>query len=85
MNYIGSYDRVLEGTDNDKVGSWTTVDAQLNWSPPAVQGGKVTLGVKNLFDKEPPEDPFLEGWPFFNRALHSARGRFMYAQYGHEF
>ncbi len=85
VNYVGSYDRVLEGTDNVKVDSWTTVDAQFNWSPTAFQGGKITVGATNLFDEEPPEDPYLEGWPFFNRALHSARGRFLYAQYGHEF
>lgn len=85
LNYIGSYERRLEGTDDDHVGSWTTVDAQLNWSPGALRGGTVTAGINNLFDQEPPEDPFLEGWPFFNRALHSARGRFFYANYKHEF
>ena len=85
LNYTGSYDRRLEGTDDDHVGSWTTVDGQFNWSPRGLRGGTVTAGINNLFDEEPPKDPFLEGWPFFNRALHDPRGRFFYANYKHEF
>ena len=71
--------------DDDKVASWTTLDAQLGWSPNVLAGGKVILGVQNLFDNEPPEDPYLEGWPFINRALHNPRGRFLYLGYKHEF
>ena len=80
VNYIAGYDR--ESAD-DRVGEWTTVDARLRWQPAALQGGAISFGVDNLFDREPPEDPFLEGWPFFNRALHDPRGRFFFLRYEH--
>lgn len=82
VNYIGSYDR----TDaDDSVDAWTTVDGQFNWLPRSLPGGTLTLGVDNLLDKEPSEDPYFEGWPFFNRALHNPRGRFYYLRYRHQF
>ena len=61
------------------------MDGQFNWLPRSLPGGTFTVGVENLLDKEPPEDPFLEGWPFFNRALHNPRGRFFYLRYRHQF
>lgn len=82
INYISGYDR---SDVNDSIGSWTTVDAQLNWSPRAIKGGTLTLGAENLFDNAPPKDPFFERWPFINRALHDPRGRFIYLRYKHEF
>ncbi len=81
VNYIDGYDR--EGVD-DSIDSWTTVNLQTRWEPPLLRGGAMSLGVDNAFDEEPPEDPFLEGWPFFNRALHDPRGRFYYFRYTHE-
>jgi iron complex outermembrane receptor protein len=85
VNYIGGYDRRLEGRDDDHVDAWTTVDAQLSWYPHPVSSGKLTLGIDNLFDEKPPEDPYFQGWPFFNRALHNARGRYVYLGYSHTF
>ena len=82
LNYIGNYERK---DANDDVSSWTTIDTQVGWQPPALRGGIFRLGINNLFDSDPPEDPYLEGWPFFNRALHSARGRFFYLSYTHDF
>ncbi len=82
LNYVGGYDR---SDTSDDIDSWTTIDGQFNWLPRSLPGGTLTLGVENLFDKEPPEDPFLEGWPFFNRALHNPRGRFFYLRYRHQF
>ena len=82
VNYTGEYDR----TDaDDEVDSWTTFDTQFNWAPRALRGGTATLGIDNLFDKDPPQDPYFEGWPFFNRALHNPRGRLFYFRYRHEF
>ncbi len=82
VNNTGGYDR----TDvDDAIDSWTTVDAQFNWSPQSLTGGKITLGVENLFDTAPPEDPYFEGWPFVNRALHNLRGRFAYLGYKQAF
>ena len=80
-NHVGSYDRP---DAEDSIATWSTFDAQLNWSPLSLAGGTMTLGVQNLFDKEPPEDPFFEGWPFINRALHNPRGRFVYFRYHHK-
>lgn len=86
VNYIGGYERPdVRDPNFDDIDSWTTVDAQFNWSPRAIAGGTITLGIENMFDEEPPEDPFYEGWPFVNRALHNPRGRFGYLRYKHEF
>ena len=82
LHYVGDYER---RSADYEVDDWTTVDAQFGWSPAALENGKFTLGVKNLFDEEVPEDPYLEGWPFYNRALHDATGRFIYARYQHKF
>jgi outer membrane receptor protein involved in Fe transport len=82
LNYVGDYER--EAAEY-KVDDWTTVDAQFGWSPSAIEGGKFTLGIKNLFDENVPEDPYFEGWPFHNRALHDATGRFFYGRYQHKF
>lgn len=81
VNFIDGYERPVA---DDKIGSWTTVDVQSSWHPNFMGGGTVTFGVDNVFDQEPPEDPFFEGWPFFNRALHNPRGRFLYLRYTHE-
>lgn len=82
VNYIGGYERP---DVDDTIGSWTTVDTQVNWSPRVLAGGTITMGVENLFDQDPPKDPFFEGWPFINRALHNARGRFGYLRYLYQF
>ena len=70
---------------DDSIGDWTTFDTQFNWSPRALAGGTLTLGADNIFNNQPPKDPFLEGWPFFNRALHNPRGRFLYLRYQYAF
>jgi outer membrane receptor protein involved in Fe transport len=86
VNYIGGYDRRnVDDPKYDAIDSWTTVDAQFSWTPPSLAGGRIVIGVKNLFDEEPPNDPFAEGWPFFNRALHNPRGRFGYLRYERSF
>jgi outer membrane receptor protein involved in Fe transport len=80
-NHTGGYDRPAV---DDSIDSWTTLDAQFNWTPQELKSGTVTLGVKNLLNEEPPEDPYFEGWPFINRALHNPRGRFIYLGYKHK-
>ena len=82
LHYVGDYQR---RSADYEVDDWTTVDAQFGWSPAALENGKFTLGINNLFDEKVPEDPYLEGWPFYNRALHDATGRFIYARYQHKF
>lgn len=86
VNYIGGYDRRnVDDPKYDSIDAWTTVDTQFSWTPPSLAGGSIVIGVQNLFDEEPPKDPFAEGWPFFNRALHSPRGRFGYLRYEYSF
>jgi iron complex outermembrane receptor protein len=81
INYTDGYERQAVNYDVD---SWTTIDIQAAWAPELLRGGEVLVGVDNAFDEEPPEDPFLQGWPFFNRALHDPRGRFYFLRYSHE-
>jgi outer membrane receptor protein involved in Fe transport len=53
VNYVDDY-RTLT---NAKVASWTTVDAQLRWSPSGrfgLDGVDVALSAQNLFDEDPP-------------------------------
>ena len=80
VNWVDGYTR--EAVD-DEVDAWTTVDLQAAWTPAALRGGEVLVGIDNAFDEEPPEDAFLQGWPFFNRALHDPRGRFFFLSYKH--
>lgn len=79
-HYVDSYDRPAA---DDEIASWTSFDARLAWSPGFLKGGVLTGGVDNLFDRAPPPDPFFEGWPFVNRALHDNRGRFAFLEYRH--
>ncbi len=79
-HYVDGYDRPAA---DDSIASWTRFDGRLSWSPAFLKGGVITGGVDNLFDRAPPADPFLEGWPFTNRALHDNRGRFAFVEYRH--
>ncbi len=86
VNYISGYDRPdVEDPEFDSIDSWTTFDVRFGWTPALLMGGEFSLGIDNLFDREVPEDPYLEGWPFHNRALHDATGRFIYTRYHHKF
>lgn len=63
VNYVDDY-RDLQG---DAIKSWTTVDAQLRWSPsalPALQGVDLALSVHNLFDEDPPFYDNPQGFGF---------------------
>lgn len=82
VNYVDGYERRETG---DQISSWTTVNAQGSWKPQFVEDLTLSLGIDNLFDQQPPEDPFLEGWPFYNRALHNPRGRFLYLRGQYDF
>ncbi|HBI19186.1 MAG TPA: TonB-dependent receptor [Brevundimonas sp.] len=53
LNYVDDY-RTLT---NVKVASWTTVDAQIRWSPSdrfGLNGVDIALSAQNLFDEDPP-------------------------------
>ena len=52
VNHVGGY-RDLRNT---RIGSWTTTDLQVGWTPSASwgQGINLTASVRNLFDADPP-------------------------------
>lgn len=82
INFVDAYERQVA---SDPVSSWTTLDLHASWTPTSLRGGSFSLNVDNLLNDEPPKDPFLGGWPFFNRALHDARGRSFTLGYSHAF
>jgi len=88
-NFVDGYKRRTQDDNGDKfeddVGSWTTIDLQAVWRPTMLQGTTVSVGSINVFDTAPPKDPYFENWPFYNRALASPRGRFVYMQAQYEF
>lgn len=66
---------VLQDPDYpSRLPSSTVHDVQLRWRTP--WRGEVALGVRNLFDRAPPLDPY-EGYAF---ALHDGSGRTPYLQ-----
>ncbi len=57
---------------------WTTWDLQLNWATP--WNGRLTIGARNLFDKDPPLSTQLPH-PFYSNQLHDIYGRVPYIRY----
>lgn len=81
LNYVGDSgtpnpDRVQYGADP----SWVTHDIQANWGTP--WNGKVTLGVRNLTDKDP---PLFDASPYYDNTLHNVWGRVPYVRYEQNF
>ena len=65
-----------------KIDSMTTVDVQYNYSfgeTAFLSDANVTLGIKNLFNEEPPFAPVNTG---FDGTLHDARGRLWFFRVG---
>lgn len=63
LNYVDNY-RGLAGT---RVGSWTTLDGQLGWSPQTsgrLDGVELALNIQNLFDEDPPFYDNPQGFGF---------------------
>ncbi|WP_295167450.1 TonB-dependent receptor [uncultured Brevundimonas sp.] len=52
VNHVGGY----RDFQNARIGSWTTADAQLGWTPAAAWGDglSLTASIRNLFDRSPP-------------------------------
>ena len=73
-NYINSTPVAGGGTLDD----WTTWDLQLNWATP--WNGRLTVGARNLFDKDPPQSPQVPH-PFYSNQLHDIYGRVPYIRY----
>lgn len=80
INYIDSQDSALS-SNLDRIPSWTTHDLQANWYAP--WNGRITLGVTNLGDKDPPLDPGETRG--FNFSLYDGYGRVPYLRYTQNF
>ena len=59
--------------------SWTTHDVQARWRTP--WNGVLVVGVRNLFDREPPIDPLQSTGSDYAFALYDGSGRTPYLQY----
>ncbi|MBV1877762.1 MAG: TonB-dependent receptor [Pseudomonadales bacterium] len=73
----------LIGIDpNETINSFTTVDFQYNYQVPGFsvldEGGVITLGMKNAFDRLPPH---MNTSNQFDARTHDPRGRILYARY----
>lgn len=80
LNHIASYiDNV--SAPNRRVGSWTTVDAQLRIQPKALErvGISLALNAQNLFDTDPPFIDQLTGFGY-GAANADPMGRFVSLQ-----
>ena len=63
--------------------SWTTHDLQATWNAP--WNGKISLGVTNLADKDPVQDPFDPTGRNFDFSLYDGYGRVPYVRYTQSF
>ena len=63
--------------------SWTTHDVQANWNAP--WNGTVTVGMTNVLDKDPVQDPFDPTGRGFDFALYDGYGRVPYVRYTQKF
>ena len=52
INHVAAY----HDAAGDRIDAWTTLDLQLGWSPPSgvLEGLRVSFGVRNLLDQDPP-------------------------------
>lgn len=52
VNHVGGYRDLLES----RIGSWTTTDMQVGWTPSGSwgEGLSLTASVRNVFDADPP-------------------------------
>ena len=77
-NHIGDNEGQV-GNQTSQVSSWTTLDAQVSWATP--WKGKVTLGVRNLADRDPPLNNVIFQHPFYVNSQYDFLGRVPYVRY----
>jgi iron complex outermembrane receptor protein len=80
FNHIGSSSN---GTPATTLPRWNTVDVQASVSAP--WNAKITVGARNVEDKDPPFNNALFGFPFYSNSLHNIYGRMMYVRYEQNF
>ncbi len=81
LNYVGDQPDAAVTAGPDPQPSWTTHDLQVNYYAP--WNGRMTFGVLNIADKDPPVDQqFGRG---FNFSLYNGYGRVPYLRYTQTF
>ena len=84
VNLIGEFieasddGTTLAGGYANELGSWTTWNLQFNYATP--WDGRLAIGARNLFDKDPPLNQSLSH-PFYSNQLHDIYGRVPYVRY----
>jgi iron complex outermembrane receptor protein len=75
---------IAEGGRVRSVDAYTQVDLQTSYH---LNGGtRLTLGIRNLFEEEPPFSEIAAGgWPWFDQALYDITGRSFYLRADHRF
>lgn len=76
INYSGSYNDTTV-VPVGHISSWTTVDAELRYSPSSLNGFSVGLSALNLFDKDPPRTGAVFPGVFFDVSNADPLGRFV--------
>ncbi len=71
--------------DSEFIDSYTTVNVNVGYDMGDM--GRISFGVNNLFNEEPPEDPTQNNWPWFLNAggYYDARDMSGYVQYNLSF
>ncbi len=80
------FNLLFDGTDygySRTLPSWTTHDLQATWNAP--WNGKIALGVTNIADKDPVQDPFDPTGRNFDFSLYDGYGRVPYVRYTQSF
>lgn len=81
VSYIGPFDKYKETGAKGKVGSQTTINPQISYA--GFFDVKITLGARNIFDRDPPFDRHSSmGW---DADIHSPEKRFVYVRLEREF
>jgi iron complex outermembrane receptor protein len=71
------------GALGTRIPNWSTWDIQGSWSAP--WNGKVTIGIRNIGDRDPPLDNTLLSGPFYVNSLYDWYGRVPYVRYEQKF
>ncbi|MFC4159542.1 TonB-dependent receptor [Chitinimonas lacunae] len=85
INTVGNFaqlkNSVPASQPNQNIASWTTVDAQVGYR--VIKPLKLTFGIKNLFDRDPPLD--YSDSSNYNISQHNIRGRYYYGRINYQF
>ena len=83
-NHVGQYDQSSSAPPGvpAHIGSWDTIDLQGNYS--GFRNTRITLGIRNLVDREPPIDLSSGAIPY-DITQHNPRGRFFYGSVNYKF